>query len=103
MLRQHSRILLQCSAENGTFYIKCTGRPKGEPPLFADDPVGPFMADHPRAFCVDFSAGSRYKQRRLNHEPPFHGRLAAMRWPERELVYDADAPQLRELAEVDLP
>jgi hypothetical protein len=76
---------------------------KGEPQLFADDPVGPFMADHHRAFCVDFSAGSRYKQRRLNHEPPFHGRLAAMRWPERELVYDADAPEPLQLADVDAP
>lgn len=66
---------------------------KGEPHLFTDDPVGPFMAEHHRAFCIDFSAGSRYKQRQLGHEPPFHGRLAAMRWPERVLVYDGEAPR----------
>ena len=65
---------------------------KGEPHLFADDEVGPYMADHHRTFCVDFSAGARYKERRGNHTPPFQGRLAAIRWPERELVFDAEAP-----------
>jgi len=76
---------------------------KGEPQFFADDPIGPFMADHHCAFCVDFSAGSRSKQRRFNHDPPFHGRLAAMRWPERELVYDTDAPEPFELDGLDVP
>ena len=66
---------------------------KGEPHLFEDDQVGPFMAEHHRAFCVDFSVGSRFKQRHRGHEAPFHGRLAAMRWPERELVFDADEPR----------
>jgi len=65
---------------------------KGEPQLFPDDPVGPYMAEHHRAFCVDFSVGSRYRQRRAKHPPPYHGRLAAMRWPERELVYDSEDP-----------
>ena len=65
---------------------------KGEPHLFADDRVGPLMSEHQRWFCIDFSVGSRYKQRRLRHGPPFHGRLAAMRWPERVLVYDAEEP-----------
>ena len=70
-----------------------TALSKGEPQLFHDDPVGPFMADDHRAFCVDFSVGGRYKQRLLNHEPPYHGRLAAMRWPERTLVYDGEDPR----------
>jgi len=69
-----------------------TALSKGEPQLFHDDPVGPFMADHHRAFCVDFSVGGRYKQRLQNHAPPYHGRLAAMRWPERTLVYDGEDP-----------
>ena len=76
---------------------------KGEPQLFADDPVGPFMTEDHRAFCVDFSAGARYKQRLLRHELPFQGRLAAMRWPERELVFDGDAPESLSLIEVELP
>lgn len=60
----------------------------GEPHLFFDDPVGPAMAVDHQAFCIDFSVGSRYRQRGAGQEGPFHGRLAAMRWPERELVYD---------------
>ncbi len=74
---------------------------KGEPQLFADDPVGPFMADDHRAFCVDFSAGGRFKQRLLNQEPPYQGRLAAMRWPERTLVFDGEAPDVQRIEEVD--
>jgi len=73
---------------------------KGEPQLFADDPVGPFMADDHRAFCVDFSAGGRFKQRLLNHEPPYQGRLAAMRWPERTLVFDGEDPVGQPVAEL---
>jgi hypothetical protein len=64
---------------------------KGEPNLFAGDEVGPAMAEHHRAFCVDFSAGARFKERhRGRPNGPFHGRLAAMRWPEREIVYDGE-------------
>ena len=65
---------------------------KGEPQLFADDCVAPFMAEHHSAFCIDFSVGSRYKERRLRDKPPYQGRLAAMRWPERTLVFDGAAP-----------
>ena len=65
---------------------------KGEPHLFADDGVGPAMTREQRAFCIDFSAGSRFRQRHRGEPEPFHGRLAAMRWPERELVFDAAAP-----------
>jgi hypothetical protein len=64
----------------------------GIAPLFADDPVGPFMAQDHNAFCIDFSAGARFKQRHLGHPQPYHSRLCAMRWPERELVFDADEP-----------
>ena len=44
-------------------------------------------------FCVDYSAGRRYEERVARAEPladgaPFHGRLAALRWPERTLVFD---------------
>lgn len=70
------------------------GLSKGEPNLFASDEVGPAMAEHHRAFCLDFSVGARFKERHLGRENgPFHGRLAAMRWPERELVYDGEAAE----------
>ena len=42
-------------------------------------------------FCVDFSVGRRFFERR--HGPPerFVNGLAALRWPERALVFDDDA------------
>jgi hypothetical protein len=67
---------------------------KGEPQLFTANPAGRRMSRRDRAFCIDFSVGSRFKQRHLGHEPPYHGRLAAMRWPERELVFDGEEPRL---------
>jgi Calcineurin-like phosphoesterase len=63
---------------------------KGEPQLFSEDPIGPSMSAQERAFCVDFSVGSRFKQRLRQDVLPYHGRLAALRWPERELVFDDD-------------
>jgi hypothetical protein len=67
---------------------------KGEPQLFAEDPVGPVMAADNSAFCIDFSVGAHFKEKFLGHEPPFQGRLAALRWPERELVYDGEDPRV---------
>lgn len=63
---------------------------KGETHLFAEDPVGPYMAAHHLTCCIDFSVGSRFKERGRKEAAPFHGRLAAMRWPEREIVYDTE-------------
>jgi hypothetical protein len=56
------------------------------------DDVHPF-AWHNDVFCVDYSAGRRYEERVVRADPlaggaPFHGRLAALRWPERTLVFD---------------
>jgi hypothetical protein len=65
---------------------------KGEPQLFPSNPRSRRMSRRDRAFCVDFSVGSRFKQRHLGHKPPYQGRLAAMRWPERKLVFDDKAP-----------
>ncbi len=68
---------------------------KGEPNLFSGEEVGPAMAEDHQAFCLDFSVGARFKERHLGRVAgPFHGRLAAMRWPERELVYDGEALHL---------
>lgn len=63
----------------------------GEPALFADDPLAPFMADHHLAYCIDFSVGARYRQRVAGDRSPPHGHLAAIRWPERRLVFDSPA------------
>ncbi|MFO1425532.1 MAG: hypothetical protein U1F11_00870 [Steroidobacteraceae bacterium] len=42
-----------------------------------------------QAFCVDYSVGIRYVERRQRPHGPFAGRLVALRWPERELVTDS--------------
>ncbi|HRQ74528.1 MAG TPA: metallophosphoesterase [Phycisphaerales bacterium] len=51
-----------------------------------------------RVMCIDYSVGGRYLQRQSGHRP-FAGRLAALRWPECELVFDdgeAVAPRARQ-------
>jgi hypothetical protein len=40
------------------------------------------------AFCVDFSVGARYTERHKWPGEPFTSRLGAVRWPERELLFD---------------
>jgi hypothetical protein len=39
-------------------------------------------------FCVDFAVGARYKERAGAARTKFECRLAAVRWPERALVFD---------------
>lgn len=41
-------------------------------------------------FCIDFSVGARYRERKLGQATPLpsHFSLGALRWPERELVLD---------------
>ena len=52
--------------------------------------VGPYDWLGPRrnVFCVDYSVGGRYAERARGSGPPWQTRLAALRWPERELVFD---------------
>jgi hypothetical protein len=46
-----------------------------------------------RAFCVDYSAGYRFKARHAGDDPHRNYGLAALRWPERVLIFDdLDAP-----------
>ena len=40
------------------------------------------------AFCVDFSVGARYAERLYYPGEPFVSRLGAVRWPEREVIFD---------------
>lgn len=39
-------------------------------------------------FCVDYSVGRRFVERGAGRSTDFHGGLAALRWPERTLVFD---------------
>lgn len=71
---------------------------KGEPDLFEKDrPCGwqRNAAGEKVAFCIDYSAGARFKERKLGRTGKFHGRLAALRWPERQVVFDDDPPDLQ--------
>lgn len=68
---------------------------KGEPNLFEQDPAMGWhrnAAGREVAFCVDYSAGARFKERKLARPGPYHGRLAALRWPERAVVFDHEEP-----------
>ena len=68
---------------------------KGEPNLFDKDPACGWHRNadgREVAFCIDYSAGARFKERKLSRKGPFHGRLAALRWPECEIVFDAEEP-----------
>ena len=61
---------------------------KGEPDLFAGAAPNAWVGQRGNAFCTDFSVGARYKEREIGGAFPWRTRLAAVRWPERELVDD---------------
>ena len=65
---------------------------RGERNLFAGVAHNEWIGPRRNAFCVDFSVGVRYRERALvpagRLPGSFLGRLGAVRWPERELVYD---------------
>ncbi len=61
---------------------------RGERDLFAGVAHNAWLGPRRNAFCVDFSVGVRYRERAHHPGTPFLGRLGAVRWPERELVYD---------------
>jgi hypothetical protein len=64
---------------------------KGEPDLFASDAPLAWQRNAAAAevgICIDYSAGARFKERLKGKRRGFAGRLAALRWPERELVFD---------------
>ena len=69
---------------------------KGEPNLFdKDGPCGwqRNKAGRKVAFCIDYSVGKRFEERKRARTGPFESRLAALRWPEREIVFDQDGTE----------
>jgi hypothetical protein len=60
---------------------------KGGPDLFEGVAPNAWLGARGNVFCVDFSVGGRW-QERLGSRPGERTRLAALRWPERELVFD---------------
>ncbi len=61
---------------------------RGERNLFADVAPDQWLGPRHSAFCVDYSVGVRYRERPLAAGAGWRGRLGAVRWPERELVFD---------------
>jgi hypothetical protein len=58
-----------------------------KPEMFDDVPATQWVGPEQNVFCVDFSVGGRYQERkaRVTH---FQTRLGAVRWPERELWFE---------------
>lgn len=61
---------------------------RGEQNLFDRVAANRWLGPLGTAFCVDYSVGVRYRERPLKAGTPWRGRLAAVRWPEQELVFD---------------
>jgi hypothetical protein len=59
----------------------------GEPDLFDGLAPQQWFGARRNVFCVDFAVGARYKERASGADR-FECRLGAVRWPERELVFD---------------
>lgn len=54
--------------------------------LFGDTPLHTLLG--PNSISIDYSVGARAYERTTGKTAGFEGELAALRWPERELVFD---------------
>lgn len=64
----------------------------GKPDLFEGSEPGDWLGPERNVYCVDFSVGGRFRERQLRAQRPDSGpfvtRLGAVRWPERDIVFD---------------
>ncbi|GIK33729.1 MAG: hypothetical protein AMXMBFR45_23720 [Gammaproteobacteria bacterium] len=60
---------------------------RGEHDLFDGVAIDRWLGPRQNVYCVDFGVGARYKER-AQGSSRFRTRLAAVRWPEREVVTD---------------
>jgi hypothetical protein len=53
-------------------------------------PISPlaWMGPQRQAFCIDYSVGYRFKARHFQKPLGDQGGLAALRWPEKTLIFD---------------
>lgn len=58
------------------------------PNLFDGSPFDAWLGPQGNVMCVDWCAGLRWRERAAGASS-FTGRLGALRWPEREIVFDA--------------
>jgi hypothetical protein len=61
---------------------------RGEPDLFSEHEPHHWFGARRNVFCVDFAVGARFKERLSQPTAQFQCRLAAVRWPERQLIFD---------------
>ena len=61
---------------------------RAEKDLFDAHAAGDWLGPNRNVYCVDFSVGGRYKERDLGRTDHWGTHLAAVRWPEREVVFD---------------
>ncbi|MCK6371318.1 MAG: metallophosphoesterase, partial [Gammaproteobacteria bacterium] len=61
---------------------------RGEHDLFEGAPPEVWLGRGGNVFCLDFGVGARYKERAEGRTRDFCTRLGALRWPERQLVFD---------------
>jgi len=61
---------------------------RSEKDMFAPYAANEWLGARDNVYCVDFSIGGRYKERELGNTSPWNTRLAAVRWPEQEVVFD---------------
>lgn len=60
--------------------------------LFKDIPPASWHGKHHNVFCVDYSVGARWRDRKLQRPvDSSRFKLAALQWPENRLVFDSGA------------
>lgn len=58
------------------------------PDVFEGIPSHAWMGKKRNVYCVDYSVGQRHLERRKDTASNFHGKLAALRYPEWEVMHD---------------
>lgn len=57
--------------------------------LFKDVESASWHGKHNNVFCVDYSVGARWRNRKENLKTTARFKLAALQWPEKQLVFDS--------------
>ena len=61
---------------------------RDEEGLFGDAGPADWLGPQKNVYCCDFSVGARFREIHDGFAPGTYTRLAALRWPERNLVFD---------------
>jgi hypothetical protein len=58
------------------------------PDVFEGIPSHAWMGENRNVYCVDYSVGQRHLERQQEVDGEFHGKLAALRYPQWQVAYD---------------